>query len=157
MREGRRPAQPFPSYMHCAAQVYRIAQYELGPRRFWWWWCGGLKVYDALAVALWLTLNVLCVQQRVSLELPRLQGAYVRMPLTELRHMRQLPDDLNVPWNLAHLCVHPVGVCYWQSYGGSMLVRSYNQERGWRICWVDQEDGIPGNVSILILTKMFMH
>ena len=55
-------------------QVYRIAQYELGPRRFWWWWCGGLKVYDAVAVALWFALNSLCVQQRVCLELPGLQG-----------------------------------------------------------------------------------
>ena len=55
-------------------QVYRIAQYELGPRRFWWWWCGGLKVYDAVAVALWFALNILCVQQRVCLELPGLQG-----------------------------------------------------------------------------------
>ena len=62
------------------AQVYRIAQYELGPRRFWWWWCGGLKVYDAVAVALWLTLNVLCIQQRVSLELPEVQGKYNSMP-----------------------------------------------------------------------------
>ena len=56
-------------------QAYRIAQYELGPRKFWWWWCGGLKMYDALVVALWLALNVLCIQQRASLELPRIEGS----------------------------------------------------------------------------------
>ena len=55
-------------------QAYRVAHYELGPRQFWWYWCGGLKVYDAIAVALWLALNVLCVQQRICLELPRLLG-----------------------------------------------------------------------------------
>ena len=60
--------------MHDVTQVYRIAQYELGPRQLWWWWCGGLKVYDAVAVALWFALNILCVQQRVSLELPKLEG-----------------------------------------------------------------------------------
>ena len=68
------------------SQMYRIAQYELGPRRFWWWWCGGLKVYDAVAVALWFALNIVCVQQRVCLELPGLQGmchrgSPVMMPL----------------------------------------------------------------------------
>lgn len=56
-------------------QAYRIAQYELGPRKFWWWWCEGLKVHDALVVALWLALNILCIQQRSSLELPRLEGS----------------------------------------------------------------------------------
>ena len=45
-------------------QAYRIAHYELGPRQFWWYWCGGLKVHDAMSVALWLALNILCVQQR---------------------------------------------------------------------------------------------
>lgn len=66
------------SHVKCVPQVYRIAQYEIGPRRFWWWWCGGLKVYDATAVALWFALNILCVQQRVCLELPGLQGMYHR-------------------------------------------------------------------------------
>lgn len=55
-------------------QANRIAQYELGPRRFWWWWCDDPKVYDALIVALWVALNILCVQQRTCLELPRLEG-----------------------------------------------------------------------------------
>ena len=57
-------------------QAHRVAHYELGPRKFWWYWCGGLKVHDAITVALWLALNVLCVQQRICLELPRLLGIF---------------------------------------------------------------------------------
>ena len=60
----------------CSSQAYRVAHYELGPRKFWWYWCGGLKVHDAISVALWLALNVLCVQQRICLELPRLLGIF---------------------------------------------------------------------------------
>ena len=63
-------------------QAYRVAHYELGPRQFWWYWCGGLKVRDAVVVALWLALNVLCVQQRICLELPRLLGIFSIPPAT---------------------------------------------------------------------------
>ena len=61
-------------------QAYRIAHYELGPRQFWWYWCGGLKVHDAMSVALWLALNILCVQQRTCLELPLLLGILSQPP-----------------------------------------------------------------------------
>ena len=60
----------------CSPQAHRVAHYELGPRKFWWYWCGGLKVHDAISVALWLALNVLCVQQRICLELPQLLGIF---------------------------------------------------------------------------------
>ena len=60
----------------CFLQAHRVAHHELGPRQFWWYWCGGLKVHDAITVALWLALNTLCVQQRICLELPRLLGIF---------------------------------------------------------------------------------
>lgn len=37
-------------------------------------------MYDAVVVALWFALNILCVQQRISLELPGLQGMWHHMP-----------------------------------------------------------------------------
>ena len=44
-----------------------MLHHQLPPQRFWFWWCDGLQVYDAIIVLVWLALNVLYVEQRVSL------------------------------------------------------------------------------------------
>ncbi|CAL8470322.1 g9864 [Coccomyxa elongata] len=62
-----RPAEEL-SKPHAVAK--RILHYHLPPRGFWSWWSGGMAVYDALVVVAWITVNILYVQQRVSLILP---------------------------------------------------------------------------------------
>ena len=55
-------------------QVKRVLYYQLPPRGFWFWWCDGLQVYDALVVALWVSINVLYVEQRTSLVMALYKG-----------------------------------------------------------------------------------
>ena len=69
-----------------------MLHYHLPPREFWSWWCGGMAVYDALMVVAWIVVNVLYVQQRVSLVLP----IFKRM---------STPQMVKLPWSSLSLCI----------------------------------------------------
>ncbi len=79
-------------------QVKRMLHYHLPPRGFWSWWCGGMAVYDALVVVAWVIVNILYVQQRVSLILPifkraptpLLSSVCLGLPFALCDHIRSL-------------------------------------------------------------------
>ena len=102
-----------------------MLHYQLPPRRFWFWWCDGFQVYDALVVAVWIAVNVLYVQQRISRMFYMTESAFVFLP----QHMCPLSTTTlaqTCTWYLMCLCnlqgastltiltsIRPLANCTW--------------------------------------------